>query len=209
MSWSKVLNFFVLVFVAVNASANTVTESWLRQAGISCGGGLSVAAQGEIDAAVLKRLRVGSVQGEGKYQISEAESLLDQFQKEEKRETYKDYVNCLKTIMSMAIETANLPPKDVALDSSVAIASLETVRRGQRFVMIPTDTLAIKDYSIIFTVTKISETRVSFIWSNSETGKDSSGSGRQAELIKIGKDCTLIPYKVDGEKKQVSFLSNC
>ena len=160
MRWNKVLNLFVLAFVAFNASANTVTESWLRQAGISCGGGLSVAAQGEIDAAVLKRLKVGSLHGEGKYQISEAESLLDQFQKEEKRQTYKDYVNCLKTIMSMAIETTNLPPKDVTLDSSVAVASLETVRRGQRFVMIPTDTLAIKDYSIIFTVTGISGTSV-------------------------------------------------
>ena len=120
MGYKRILVILIFFGFVSNVSAEVVTESWLRQAGISCGGGLSVDVEGEIGATVLRRLKVGSIDGEGKYQLSEAESLLRQFQKEEKRQTYVDYVNCLITLMGLASSTSQLPSKDVVLDSSIA-----------------------------------------------------------------------------------------
>ena len=209
----RILSFVLFSFLTATAHAQTVTESWLRQAGISCGGGLAVELQGEIDAAVLRRLRVAGIEGEGKFQRSEAETLLKQFQKEEKRQTYVDYVNCLLTLMNIATATSQLPPRDVVLDSPIAVASLETVKRGQRFVMVPGDTVAIKNHSQIFTVNKVNEAHgrryVHFNWSNSESGARANKYEQQSSLIELGDKCTIVPYKIDVENEQVSFLSNC
>ena len=210
---TQILSFVLFSFLATTAHAQTVTESWLRQAGISCGGGLTVELQGEIDAAVLRRLRIAGIEGEGKFQRSEAETLLKQFQKEEKRQTYVDYLNCLLTLMNIATATSQLPPRDVVLDSPIAVASLETVKRGQRFVMVPGDTVAINDHSQVFTVNKVNEQRgrryVHFNWSNSESGDRASKYVSQSDLIVLGDKCIVVPYQIDVENEQVSFLSNC
>jgi glutamine phosphoribosylpyrophosphate amidotransferase len=211
MSW-RYVNISLLVITGcfpTLSKAETVTESWMRQAGISCGGGMSVAVQGEIDAAIIKRLKIGSIDGNGTYQKSEAELLLNQFEQEEKSETYTNYINCLITLMNMASLNSGLPPKEVVLRSPVAIASLETIKRGQRFLMVPGESIAIKDHTLIFTVSSISSNRVNYNWSNSESGKNISANRKQAELIKLGEQCTLIPYKIEEDEKQVSFLSNC
>lgn len=211
MSW-RFLNLPLLVMMScfpAFARAEIVTESWMRQAGISCGGGMSVAVQGEIDAAVIRRLKIGSIDGKGTFQKSEAESLLNQFKQEEKSESYTNYINCLISLMNMASQNSGLPPKEVVLSSPVAIASLETIKRGQRFIMVPGDTIAIKDHAIIFTVNSVSKNQVKYTWSNSESGKGNSTYNFQAQLIKLGDQCSLVPYKVDDDAKQVSFLSNC
>jgi hypothetical protein len=211
MSW-RFVNLSLLVMAAclpTFSRAEIVTESWMRQAGISCGGGMSVAAQGEIDAAVIKRLKIGSIDGSGSYQKSEAESLLNQFKQEEKSESYTNYINCLISLMNMASQNSGLPPKEVVLSSPVAVASLETIKRGQRFVLTPGDTIAVKDHALIFTVNSIHNNQVTYTWSNSESGKDGSTVTTQAQLIKLGEQCSLVPYKIDKDAKQVSFLSNC
>lgn len=202
--------------VAFDTQAATVTESWLRQAGISCGGGLSVEMQGEIDAAVIRRLKIVSIDGEGQYSQSDTEKLLKQFQKEEKRQTYVDYINCLMTLMTMASGTSQLPPREIVLNSSIAVASLETIKRGQRFVMVPGDTVAIKNHGIIFTVESVvkkgAHNTVYFSWSNSNPKAKKSTSSDyqyQAKMIEIEKACVVVPYKADPEKQQVSLISNC
>jgi hypothetical protein len=211
-----VVIFCALGFIATSGRAELVTESWMRQAGISCGGGLSMELQGELDIAVLKRLKMGNVSGNGSYQISQAETLLKQFQQEEKRQVYRDYANCLLTLMNMASNTSQLPPRDVLLTGPIAAAPLGIVKRGQRFVMAPTDSVAIKDLAIILSVNSITEGAgnsgdiVTVTWSNSETGKSGRGTPRgQSQVILLGENCTLIPYKIDAKGKQASFLSNC
>ena len=213
----RIIVFIYLVsmaFLPNPSRAQAVTESWLSQAGISCGGGLTVELQGEIDAAVLRRLKVASIEGDGKYQRSETETLLNQFKDEEKRDTYVDYVNCLLQVMSLATSTSNLPPKDVVLDSAIAVAPLETVKRGQRFVMVPSDTIAVMNHSLLFTVDGAEDYQerkiVYYSWSNSETGESESKSYTyQSQLIKLSEECSLTPYKIDVDELQVSFLSNC
>ncbi len=209
MNRMKIVFFVLIGSISGSGYAEIVTESWLRQAGISCGGGLSVEMQGEIDAAVLKRLKIGSAKAEGSYQLSEAESLLNQFKSEEKRATYVNYITCLTTLMNMASSASTLPPRDIVLSSPIAIATLETVKRGQRFVLTPGDTIAINDHSIIFSVDKIKGRLVYFTWSNSESGKQSSTYASQSKLITIQENCTLVPYKIEEEDNQVSFLANC
>lgn len=210
----KFLLMFVLGVFSLTASGEVVTESWLQTAGISCGGGLKVEVQGEIDAAIFKRLKVGSVDGKGRYKQSEVESLLTQFKKEEKRDAYRNYVTCLLTLMDMASSNSQLPAREVVLNSPVAVSPLETIKRGQRFVMIPEDTVAIKNYSIIFTLNSVinnhSVIYIYYTWSNSETGKELKNQYvRQAEIINIGEKCSLVPYKIDAKNQQASFLSNC
>ena len=201
----------VLTLMSNEVLAETVTESWLRQAGISCGGGLSVEAQGKIDAALLKRLRLGSVNANGSYQFSQTESLLKQFRSEEKRDTYGAYVECLVTLMKMAANASGLPPEKVILNSPIAVAPLETVQRNQRFVMKVGDVVAVKNYAITLTINKITNTSVYYTWSNSETNVSGTTNRSQSQLIKLGEQCTLVPYKIEGSGKspQVSFLSNC
>jgi len=208
------VSIMTMAFLPSVTSAQAVTESWLSQAGISCGGGLTVELQGEIDAAVLRRLKIASIEGDGKYQRSETETLLNQFKDEEKRDTYVDYVNCLLQVMSLATTTSNLPPREVVLDSAIAVAPLETIKRGQRFVMEPGDTIAVMNHSMLFTVDGAEDYQkrniVYYSWSNSETGESESKSYTyQSQLIKLGEECSLTPYKIDVEGLQVSFLSNC
>ena len=210
------LLWFILFCASINGYSATVTESWLRQAGISCGGGLSVELQGQIDAAVIRRLKIGSILGKGKYQISDTENLLKQFQQEEKRDSYIEYVNCLITLMEMAANTSQLPAREVLLNSPIAVASIETIKRGQRFVMIPGDSVAIKSHALTFTVNLITgniknnNIRVYFNWSNSETGQGQNNAYRlQSQLIRFEDKCALVPYKIDPKDQQVSFISNC
>jgi hypothetical protein len=213
MHRNKALAFILLGCFTATGHTQTVTESWLRQAGISCGGGLSMELQGEIDATLLRRFNVIKIQGDGAFQRSEAEALLNQFKQEEKRQTYVDYVNCLLSLMNMATTTSQLPPREVVLNSSIAVASLETVKRGQRFVMAPGDTIAVKDHSLVFTVNGISKRGnlrfVEYIWSNSETGKMESKNVTQSTLITLGNKCSLVPYQIDVDGNRVSLLSNC
>ena len=199
-----------------SAYSATVTESWLRQAGISCGGGLSVTLQGQIDAAMIGRLKLGSAGAEGTYQKSATESLLKQFQQEEKRKTYIDYVNCVIKLMDMASNTSQLPLREVQLKSAISVASLETIKRGQRFVMAPGDTVAIKDHSLMFSMNKITgeiktnNVLVHFNWSNSETGKGHNNWYRpQSQLIQFDEKCSVVAYKIDPKNNQSSFISNC
>ena len=201
---------------SLNVNGATVTESWLRQAGISCGGGLSVALQGEIDAAVLSRLKLGSATTEGTYQKSTTETLLKQFQQEEKRETYISYINCVMTLMDMASNTSQLPSREVELTSPISVASLETIKRGQRFVMTPGDTVAIRDHSLMFSLNKITgemqkpNMRIYFNWSNSETGLAQANKNRmQSQIIKFEEKCSVVAYKIDVKNNQTSFISNC
>jgi hypothetical protein len=212
------MKIYLLIFsvglFSATASGEVVTESWLQTAGISCGGGLEVEVQGKIDTAILKRLKIGSIDSEGKYKKSEVESLLTQFRKEEKRDTYKNYVTCLLTIMDMALNNSQLPAREVILISSVAVSPLETIKRGQRFVLRPKDTIAISDHTILFTVNSVTGKRsvdyLHYTWSNSETGKGQNNKIiRQAEIIKFKEKCSIVPYKIDSKNQQASFLSNC
>jgi hypothetical protein len=209
----KLIFIIATLLITLNAHSDVVTESWLRQAGISCGGGLSFELQGEIDTAVIKKFKLASIQGEGSLQISEAEALLKQFQKEEKRQTYVDYVNCLITLMNMASNTSQLPPREVILESSVAVAPLETIKRGQRFVLNTGDTIAINSHALIFTLDSISRTKspikIEYTWSNSESGEGKTRWAKQSQLIQFSQDCSIVPYMIDIENKQVSFISNC
>ena len=205
----KLLMLVMATSISSYIQAEIVTESWMRQAGISCGGGLSVSVQGEIDAAVIRRLKIGSIGGDGSYQKSEAESLLNQFKQEEKSDTYTNYINCLISLMNMASQNSGLPPKEVVLSSPISIASLETIKRGQRFVMVPGDTIALNNHAQIFTVESVGTNQVNYTWSNSETGKGVSSAASQARIIKLGDQCSVVPYKIDSDAKQVSFLSNC
>lgn len=213
-NYLAVLVCSVVVLFSPPASAQTVDIGWLQQAGISCGGGIEVEVQGEIDTAIARKLRLGSVDAEGNYRQSDVENLLQQFSEQEKSETYQLYIGCLLSLMNTATEVSGLPPREVALTSPISVDPLAVVQRGQRFVMVINDYTAVKDYSLIFTVTEVSNGSngtpyVSFTWSNSETGQGQSGWVNQAKLIKLGESCTLVPYSIDPESGQVSLLSNC
>ena len=194
-----------------SASAQTVQESWLRQAGITCGGGQSVDIEGQLDVAILKRLRVAGGSGEGSFNASELKTLLEQFRDVEKSAIYKNYITCLLTTMEMATNASGLPPRDVVLESPVAVDPLEVVKRGQRVALAPGDSVAIGSMAIIFSVSGIGNdgTTVSYSWSNSETGRNSSSMAYQANAIEIADKCVVVPYKINAETLQVSFLVNC
>ncbi len=197
----------------VQVSAQSVDINWLQQAGISCGGGLGVEVQGEIEAAVIKRLRLGGIEAEGSYDQSDVEKLLSQFASDQKQPVYQDYLTCLLTLMQSATEASGLPAREVELTSNVVVAPLEPVRRGQRFVMEPGDVVAVQDLSQIFTLDKVeapnNRRKVSFTWSNSETGESKSSWVYQGSPIVIAEQCILVPYKIEPDLIQASFISNC
>ena len=209
----KIILLCVQIIIVSKVSAQTVTESWLRQAGITCGAGLSVEMQGELGAAIFRRLKAGTIEGGGSFSKSHTEALLNQFKEDETREAYINYINCLTSIMNSATNTSSLPPKDVVLDSPIAVANLEAVKRGQRFVLLPGDSIAVKDYSLIFTLQYMRDYQkksfIYFTWSNSQTEQQATSHVYQSQLIKFGEKCNITPYKVDVENNQVSFLSNC
>ena len=193
------------------ASAQIVQESWLRQAGITCGGGQSYDVEGQLDVAILKRLRVAGGGGEGSFNAVELKMLLEQFRDVEKSAIYKNYITCLLTTMDMAANASGLPPRDVILESSVVVDPLEVVKRGQRVALTPGDSIAVGSLAVIFSISRISTDggAVSYNWSNSETGKSISSYVYQAGVIEIGEKCFLVPYKINKEIQQVSLLVNC
>ena len=209
----KIILLCVQIIIVSKISAQTVTESWLRQAGITCGSGLSVEMQGELGAAIFRRLKAGTIEGGGSFSKSHTETLLNQFKQDEKREAYVHYINCLTSIMNSATNASGLPPKEVVLDSPIAVANLEAVKRGQRFVLVPGDTIAVRDYSLIFTLQRMRDYQnkayIYFTWSNSHTEQQATSHVYQSQLIKFEEKCNITPYKVDVENNQVSFLSNC
>lgn len=207
---SKII-FFVCPFVlAVTAvSAQTVQESWLRQAGITCGGGQSIDVEGQLDVAILKRLKIASGGGEGSYNASELRSLLEQFRDLEKSAIYKNYITCLLATMEMATNATGLPAREVVLESPIAVDPLEVVKRGQRVALSPGDSIAVGSMAVIFSVSEIFKGRVNYTWSNSETGKWDSYYADQAQVIEINNNCRVVPYQINLDSNQVSFFINC
>jgi hypothetical protein len=201
------------LFIAASgfASAQTVQESWLRQAGITCGGGQSIDIEGQLDVAILQRLRVAGGSGEGSFNAAELKTLLEQFRDVEKSAIYKNYITCLLTTMDMAMNASGLPPRDVVLESPVAVDMLEVVTRGQRVALAPGDSIAVGSMAVIFSISTIHSDGDSFSysWSNSETGRSVGSEAQQAKAIKIADGCVLVPYKINKVTSQVSFLVNC
>lgn len=194
--------------------AQTVSESWLRVAASACGGGISLEAGGELEANLLRRLKVidGGISGEGYYNLTDVQSLLNQFDDLNRSFEAKSYRECLLNLASTAVDASGLPPREIRLDSPIAVAPLDVVRRGQRFVLSPGGTVALRDYSRIFTLNQIDRPNAPYIrvtWSNSETGKQVSTNVSQAQLIDLGEQCNIVPYNLDVEGQQASFLSNC
>ncbi|MCT4555452.1 MAG: hypothetical protein N4A53_12255 [Pelagimonas sp.] len=209
------------VFLAAALSAASVTSalgqsvemSWLQQAGVVCGGGLTIEARGDFEAAFSKRLKLADVGSEGTFKQSDVEKLLGQFGEEAKEPIYRSYVECVLNLMAVANSTSSLPPPDITLQAPVTVAPLEAIKRGQRFVLAPNDVAAIKDYSQIFTVNAVGDDGrpyVYFTWSNSVSGQGVDHVyARQGTSIVMGEQCSVIPYKIDIENSQVSFLSSC
>lgn len=201
-------------YAAVPSFAQTVQESWLRQAGITCGGGQSIDLEGRVDAAILKKLRILGGGADASYNAAELETLLKQFRDTEKSAVYKNYVTCLLTAMQMATQASDLPARDVVLTSPISVDPLDVVKRGQRVAMAPGETIAVGTMAIIFTVDSVeveSQGRkfIRYTWSNSETGKSSNAYVYQAAPVSISEKCVIVPYKIDPDKKQVSLLVNC
>ena len=156
--------------VSSNALSQTVKEEWLRQAGITCGGGQSVDVEGNFDAAILKKLRAASVEGSGSYNAAELKALLEQFGENEKSATYQNYIKCLLTVMDIATSASDLPRAKVVLDGPAAPAEMLVVKHGQKFTMKEGDTVAVLDARIVLTLNQVEETYIGYAWSNSESG---------------------------------------
>lgn len=135
-----------LASLAPVAEAQTVSESWLRLAASVCGGetlDLNADVEGNFSSLLIKRLSAVEGEAQATYNFSSVEALLDQFEKEDRSDEARAYRECLLTLVNSAVVSSGLPPREVKLDSPVAVAPLETVRRGQRFVMEPGDTVAV------------------------------------------------------------------
>ena len=210
-------NLLTAIFIVAStsvATAQTVDLPWLQQAGVACGGGLNVEAQGGIESALLKRLTVVNVGAEGTYQQSDVEKLLDQFKQEERNQIYTNYVECLLTLMATASSASNLLPKEIKLTSQVAVAALDILQRGQRTVLKVGDVVSINDHSKIISITTVNylssgSPYVDFVWSDSQVGKDDSERLGQGQLLNWGEGCSVAFYKIDVEEKTVSILNNC
>ncbi|MEP2027222.1 MAG: hypothetical protein ABJI96_00790 [Paracoccaceae bacterium] len=210
----SLLTILSYLFSPASSFAQSVDVSWLKQAGISCGGGLGVEVQGEIESALIKRLAIGGIGGEGSYSQSDVETLLSQFRGQQKQPVYQDYLTCLITLMQTATTASGLPPKEVELSSPISVDPLDVVQRGQRFSMAPGDVVAVRDMSLIFTVDKLSSnangTYLHFTWSNSQTLEGQTRTYvLQASPIKLGESCVIVPYKINTEANSASLLSNC
>ncbi|MEO1532238.1 MAG: hypothetical protein AAFU72_08715 [Pseudomonadota bacterium] len=212
----RVLAAVASLSLAPVAEAQTVSESWLRLAASVCGGetlDLNADVEGNFSSLLLKRLSAVEGEAQATYNFSSVEALLDQFEKEDRSDEARAYRECLLTLVNSAVASSGLPPREVKLDSPVAVAKLDTVRRGQQFVMVPGDAVAVKNLATIFTLDSMrslnKKPRVSFTWSNSETGEGKSASQYQGAIISLGTDCRLVPFKIDLESSQASFISNC
>ena len=78
--FSQIL-FFAMLMQPFDAIAQTITESWLRTATSSCGGGMFVEVEGEFEADLFKRLGLiaGSVEGEGRYEANDVKNIFEEF----------------------------------------------------------------------------------------------------------------------------------
>lgn len=211
--WGYVAVYMLVLYPSV-VSAQTVSESWLRVATSACGGGVSAQASGDLEAGIFRRLRAVSADVNGIYNLADINTLLEQFDVADRSSEARSYRECLLNLMQMASQSSDLPPREIRLDSPVSVSPLETIRRGQRFVMVPHDAVAISNPSIIFNLDNITSDSskmpyIDFKWSNSETGDQQTAYAYQGQLIKLFDKCSITPFKLDVENAQASFLSNC
>lgn len=190
--------------------AQTVEESWLRQAGITCGGGQSIDVEGQLDFAVISRLRAATGTTEGSYNAAELKALLEQFRETEKSSVYKNYIQCLLTTMQMATNASGLPPREVKLESPIVVDPLQVVKRGQRVALSEGESIAVGSLAIILSVHDVtSNNRLHYQWSNSQNGETERMRAKNGAPIKIREDCIVVPYKMDKVKGTVSLIVNC
>lgn len=193
--------------------AQAVSEGWLKAAAAACGGGISIEVSGDLEATLLRRLSAFKSETSGDYSATDVQKLLQQFPEETRSFEAKSYRECLLTLMQTALNSTGLPPKQVTLKSSIAVAPLEIIKRGQRVVLTPENSVAIGDYSKILTFDSMDLYQgrpfTYYNFSDSETGKQAREYVYQAQLIPLGSECHVVPYNINVELKQVSIISNC
>lgn len=208
-----VVGLFLAIGLTTTAFGQQLTDSWLRLAASACGGGLSFEAQGEIEADLLKRLKIitGSVEATGSYDLTDVQRLLKEFDGAGKSSSYTNYMTCLLTLTNQAVDSSGLPPKEVKLDTPIEIQPLQIVKRGQKFVLKVGESAAIGNVSRIVSVHATFKAGIKglFVWSDTQIGLYKQDSVRTGEPIIFAKDCMVTPYHINGETGLVSLVSNC
>jgi hypothetical protein len=213
----RFLIFLPFALLPAIAAAQSVSENWLRQAGITCGGGQSEETRSELESALLSQLEVLSESNAKTYKTEDVTMLLNQFSEQGRTDAYKAYSECVTEIMKLALASASnsgaLPVRDIVLESPNVPAGLEVAKRGDRLILKPGESVAINDYSLIFTFREFYQNDPSEIvygWSNSESGQgESNNVSKQGNNIIMGEKCVIVPYKIDAEVGVVSVIVNC
>ncbi len=220
---NKLLTIVFLIYLSYPTIAseksthpsNTIDYNIIRTAGALCGAGLSLEAQGEVNAKIARIFGGVEASGGGRIDLGQAKDLLEQFSENHiKASVYQTYTSCviqaMNSITGMASENETVP----VIDNLVIPDPLIIVKNGQKFAMEIGESRAIVDESIILTVNKIPNNpnhthHVYYSFNDSKNNVTKRNQYvYQTNPIVFYKGCQVNPYLIDPNKK-VSFIVQC
>ncbi|MBK4214603.1 hypothetical protein JJJ17_01545 [Paracoccus caeni] len=205
------------------ASAQSVERDAFIYVGANCAGMRSIEIEGDVEAALLRRIASGEVAGSTEMiELGRLQAVLDGFETESGRnEALRLHTECVvKSLEALAAGKASpgVPESEVVIEGSDVVPA-PFVRAGhqQRFAIKTDEIRVIGNDDIIFTVLGASPRRIEVRWINTTTGDSGVLAGANAldvgSAAEIAENCRVSLYGIkpddDAAAIQASFHVTC
>jgi hypothetical protein len=208
-----------LLFFALcgGVSAQTVSENWLKQVGVTCGGGISEETRQEVEEKVRESLEISSNKEEKVFKTEDVQSLLSAFSADAKGDAYSQYIECITSVIEVSIKSASKTEgkdvKEIALDAPPPPEEIEVISGSANLTVRPGDFFGLRSEDLMFFVREIKEnngdTVMSFEYTDIESGINRDGNATEGAIIDPRLDCVVIPYRIDLATKLASIKVKC
>lgn len=208
----------VMGIIGGASSAQTVSENWLKQVGVTCGGGISEETKREVEEKVRESLALTTSDTETKvFKAEDVQNLLSAFSDERKGEAYSQYVKCIVSVInasaSSASETEGKDISDISLDAPPQPEDIQVVSGDVNLTVKPGDFFGLRTEDLMFFVQDIGEWGNEIVlyyeYTDIEYGRNIDGKATEGRIIDPRNDCAVIPYRIDLENKIASIRVKC
>jgi hypothetical protein len=214
---SRLLAAISLVICPLQVSAQSVTDAWLQQIGITCGGGQSEATRSEFDSTVRSQLESLTENSSNAYRVEDVTKLLSEFSEGSQSAAYKDYVDCVKSVLQISldsqIQSGQVGRDNVVLDTDTVPAGVNFVKGGQKIALREGDMVGINSENQLLYIDQFFERSsvgyFNYRFADLATGRSFNGQAFEGEIENLNDECSIVPYDVDFEATKVSIIFNC
>ena len=208
---------FIVIVSTSKLSAQSVTDAWLQQIGITCGGGQSEATRSEFESTVRSQLENLTENSSNAYRVEDVTKLLSEFSEGGQSTAYKDYVDCVKSVLQISLDSqlgsGQVVRENVVLDTNTVPAGVSFVKGGQKIALREGDMVGINGENQLLYIDQFfqsgSVARFNYRFADLQSGESKSSQASEGEIEVLTEKCSILPYEVDAEAAKVSIMVNC